>query len=111
MAFLVFGQAAQPLVGFQVAQLRGQRRQCHFAQAALVVAGNEGHQQPPVVVQRRAPDQEGGDGAHLLGVYAGRRLFAARPHNAQHLACAQGHPNECAWRGVLWGLVAQRIPQ
>ena len=61
---VLFFQATRQLFGAQVAQLRRQGRQGHFAQRALVILGREQHQLPPGVTQRGQILQHAGDIAH-----------------------------------------------
>jgi hypothetical protein len=61
---VLFFQATRQLFAGQVAQLRRQGRQGHFAQRALVVLGRELNKLPPVVTQWGQILQHAGDIAH-----------------------------------------------
>ena len=101
-------QAACELLGAEFAQLRRQRGQCYFAQAALVVTRGEGHQAAPGGIQWRQACEHAGHGAQLR--HRGERLAGQGiPHHAEHLALAQGHAHQRAGRQGFGVLVAEQV--
>ena len=108
---IFFGQRLQAtcqLHLIQFTQLRRQGRQCHFAQAALVIARGKGHQFPPCGIQRGhiVPGLQNGFGLHACRW--GLCVRPTFPHHAQYAALPQRYAHQGAGRQTFVVCVVQR---
>ena len=94
----LFLESPHQLRTVQVAQLRRQCGQRHFAEAALVIAGHEGDQLPPGRIQGGQLIKCLDNGTGLDIRRRGRRMRPLVPHHAQHPALPQGNAHQRARR-------------
>ena len=105
-------EAALHLQRREVAQLRRQGGECHFADRTLVILGGKDDQLLPGRTQRCDALQGAGNIAHLLRVdLASGVCRAGFPDHAQGLAPAQWHAHQGAWGQRLRAAVGQHRSQ
>ena len=89
-------ELARELLDLQIAQLRRQRGQRHFAQAALVIACGKARQSAPGGVEWRYRIEYLQHRARLSGLQSFQAQSRRFPDQAQQLALAQWHPHQGA---------------